>query len=164
MHMLSKKVLSSEELDTLKRPRTPTTVLTANGEVQTNEETQVYVHDLELFVMVQMLDDTLAVVSRGKLCEDHGYSCEWVSGQKPRLTKEGKTIICKTEQLRTSRKEVETASGNSRRFASSSSSSLVLERSDEIAPGNRCDPSKNKNKNKQRDDREKFGRPVGRSS
>ena len=36
----------------------PTTVVTANGEVQTNEEAQVYVHDLDLFVTVQILDDT----------------------------------------------------------------------------------------------------------
>ena len=44
--MLSKKDLSSEELETLRRSRTPTVVVTANGEVQTNEEAQVYVHDL----------------------------------------------------------------------------------------------------------------------
>ena len=35
MHMLSKKDLSSDELDTLTRSRNPTTVMTANGEVQT---------------------------------------------------------------------------------------------------------------------------------
>ena len=63
----------------------PTTVVTANGEVQTNEEAQVYVHDLDLFVTVQILDDTFAVLSLGKLCEEHGYSCEWASGQKPHL-------------------------------------------------------------------------------
>ena len=38
MHMLSKKDLSSDEMDTLRRSRNPTTVVTANGEVQTNEE------------------------------------------------------------------------------------------------------------------------------
>ena len=37
---------------------------------------------------VQLLEETLAVLSLGKLCEDHGYSFEWVSGQKPRLAKE----------------------------------------------------------------------------
>ena len=63
----------------------PTTVVTANGEVQTNEEAQVYVHDLDLFVTVQILDDTLAVLSLSKLCEEHGCSYEWASGQKPHL-------------------------------------------------------------------------------
>ena len=42
MHMLSKKVLSSDEMETL-----PRSVVTSDGEVQTNEEAQVYVHDLE---------------------------------------------------------------------------------------------------------------------
>ena len=62
MHMLSKKNLSSN----------PATVITANGEVQTSEEAQEYVHDLELFVTVQILQDTPAVLSSGKLCEEHG--------------------------------------------------------------------------------------------
>ena len=88
MHVLSKKVLS-DELDTLRRSRTPTVVLTADGEVHTHEEAQVFVHDLGLFVTVQLLEDTPAVLSRGKLCEDHGYSYQRVSGQRPRLTKEG---------------------------------------------------------------------------
>ena len=52
----------------------PILVLTANGEMQTNEEAQVYVHDLNLFVTVQLLEETLAVQSLEKLCEDHGYS------------------------------------------------------------------------------------------
>ena len=72
MHVLSKKDLSSDELDTLRRSRTPTVVVTANGEVQTNEEAQVHVHDLDLFVTVQLLEETLAVLSLRKLCEDHG--------------------------------------------------------------------------------------------
>ena len=42
--------------------------LTANGEVQTNEVAQV--HDLNLFVTLQLLEETLAVKSLGKLCED----------------------------------------------------------------------------------------------
>ena len=83
MHMLNKKDLTSDEMDTLRRSRNPTTVVTANGEVQTNEEAQVYVHDLDLFVTVQLLEDTPAVLSLGKLCEENGYSYEWSSGQKP---------------------------------------------------------------------------------
>ena len=73
MHVLSKKDLSSDEMETLRRSRSPTTVVTANGEVQTNEEAQVYVHDLDLFVTVQILEDTPAVLSLGTFCEDHGY-------------------------------------------------------------------------------------------
>ena len=68
-------------------------------EVQTSEEAQVHVHDLELFVTVQILDDTRAVLSLGKLCEEHGETSEWGSGQKPHLTKNGKRILCKTENV-----------------------------------------------------------------
>ena len=156
MHMMRRRELSSEELDTLRRSRNPTVVLAANGEVHTNEEAQVYVHDLNLFVTVQLLEETPAVLSLGKLCEDHGYSYEWVSGQKPPLTKEVKTIACKTDNFgplvvpglsvnsgssssptslpqESLRPEAEPASGN--RAASSSSSGSVFERSDEQATG-----------------------------
>ena len=47
MHMLSRTDLSSAELDTVRKSRNPTTVITANGEVQTNEEATVHVSDLD---------------------------------------------------------------------------------------------------------------------
>ena len=97
MHMVNKRQLSSEELWTVKRSRTPTVVLTANGEVHTNAEAQVLVHDLNQFVTVQLLEDAPAVLSL-MFCKDHGYSCEWVSGQEPRSTQKGKSI-CKTDNF-----------------------------------------------------------------
>ena len=84
---------------TLRRSRTPVTVVTANEEVQTTEEAQENVHDLGLFVSVQLLEETPAVLSLGKLCKEHGYSYEWVSGQEPRWTQNGKNIICKTDNF-----------------------------------------------------------------
>ena len=48
MHMMNEIVLSCDALDTLRRSRNPSVVLTANGEVHTNEEAQVFVHDLNL--------------------------------------------------------------------------------------------------------------------
>ena len=42
---MSEKELGSEEMDTLRRSRTPTVVPTANEEVHTNEKAHVYVHD-----------------------------------------------------------------------------------------------------------------------
>ena len=69
----------------------------------------MFVHDLNQIVTVQLLEETPAVLSLGKLCKDHGYY-QWVSGQEPRLTKNGKSII-----------------------SASSSSDSVLERSDELA-------------------------------
>ena len=98
MHMLSRKDLNSGELETCQKSRNPTTAIAANGEVQTSEEAQVYVHDLELFVTVQILADT-AVLSPGKLCEEHGCTDEWASGQNQHLTKDGKKILCKAENV-----------------------------------------------------------------
>ena len=69
-----------------------TTVVTANGEVQTKEEATVYVQEFDLSVTVMLLEDTLAVLSLGKLCEDHGYSYHWTSGQKPQLINNGRLI------------------------------------------------------------------------
>ena len=80
VHMLSKKDLRSDEMDTLRMSRNPWTSVTANGEVQTNEEAQVYVHDLDLFVTVQLLGETPAVLSLGELCSEHGCSDEWTNG------------------------------------------------------------------------------------
>ena len=98
MHMLSRKDLNSAELDTVRVSQSPTTVVTANGEVQTREEATVCVKELDLSVTVKLLEDTPAVLSLGKLCEDHGYSYEWTSGQKPHLIKGGRRIKCSTEK------------------------------------------------------------------
>ena len=51
----------------------PTTVVTAKGEVQTKEEATVNDKELGLFLTVKLPEDTPAVLSLGKLCEDHGY-------------------------------------------------------------------------------------------
>ena len=96
MHMLSGKDLNSAELETARVSKSPTTVVTANGEVQTNEEATVYVKDLDLFVTVKLLEDTPPVLSLGILCEDHGYNYHWTSGQKPHLIKNGRKINCNT--------------------------------------------------------------------
>ena len=96
MHKLSREDLNSAELETFLVSRIPTTVMTANGEVQTNEEATVHVNDVHLFVTVQLLEDTPTILSLGKICEDHGYAYEWVGGQKPHLIKDGKKIQCNT--------------------------------------------------------------------
>ena len=57
--------LNSAEVETVRVSRNPTTVVTANGQVQTNEDATVYVYDVDLFVTAQMLEDTPAVPSLG---------------------------------------------------------------------------------------------------
>ena len=99
MHMISKKDLSNAEMDTLTKSCSPTTVITANEEVQTHEEATVYVKELDKFLTMKVLEDTPAVLSLGKLCDENGYSYEWINGQKPHLIKDGIRIICNTENF-----------------------------------------------------------------
>ena len=99
MHMISKKDLSNAEMDTLTKSCSPTIVITANGEVQTHEEAIVYVKELDIFLTKKVLENTPAVLSLGKLCDENGYSYEWINGQKPHLIKDGIRIICNTENF-----------------------------------------------------------------
>ena len=87
MHMASKSDLDSAELETMRTSRRRPTA-------RCKQEATVYVKELDLFVTVMLLEETPAVLSLGKLCEDHGYTYHWTSGQKPHLTQNGKRINC----------------------------------------------------------------------
>ena len=87
MHMVNKRDLTSAEVETMRISKNPTTV-------QTRREATVYVKELHLFVTVMLLEETPAVLSLGKLCEDHGCTYHWTSGQKPHLTKNVKRNDC----------------------------------------------------------------------
>ena len=52
MHMVSRKDLNSAQLETVRASKSPTTVVTANGEVQTKGEATVYIRELDLFATV----------------------------------------------------------------------------------------------------------------
>ena len=59
----------------------------------------MYVKELDIFLTMKVLDNTPAVLSLGKLCDENGYSYEWINGQKPHLIKNGIRIICNTENF-----------------------------------------------------------------
>ena len=99
MHMISKKDLSNAEMDTLTKSCSPTIVINANGEVQTHEEATVYVKEWVIFLTMKVLENTPAELSLGKLCDENGYSYEWINGQKPHLIKNGIRIQCNTENF-----------------------------------------------------------------
>ena len=99
MHMISKKDLGDAEMDSLTKSCSSTIVITANGEVQTHEEATVYVKELDIFLTMKVLENTPAVLSLGKLCDENGYSYEWINGQKPHLIEDGIRIICNTENF-----------------------------------------------------------------
>ena len=99
MHMISKKDLRDAEMDTLTKSCSPTIVITANGELQTHEEAAVYVKELDIFLTMKVLENTPAALSLGKLCDENGYSYEWINGQKPHLIKNGTRMQCNTENF-----------------------------------------------------------------
>ena len=97
-HMFSEKD-DSAELDIMRTSRSPTTVMTANGEVQTREEATVNVKEFDLFVTVKLLEETPAVLTLGKLCEEHGYTYHWKSGQNCISSKMTRELIAKNNTV-----------------------------------------------------------------
>ena len=67
--------------------------------MQTHEVATVYVKELDIFLTMKVLEDTPAVLSLGKLCDEHGYSYEWINGQKPHLIENGIRTQCNTENF-----------------------------------------------------------------
>ena len=59
----------------------------------------MYVKELEKFLPMKVLEDTPAVLSLGKLCDEHGYSYEWINSQKQHLIENGRRIQCNTENF-----------------------------------------------------------------
>ena len=60
----------------------------------------MYVKELGIFLtMKSPRKHAPAVLSLGKLCDENGYSYEWINGQKPHLIKDGIRIQCNTENF-----------------------------------------------------------------
>ena len=59
----------------------------------------MYVKELDIFLTMKVLENTPAILSLGKLCDENGYSYEWINGQKPHLIKNGIRIPCNTENF-----------------------------------------------------------------
>ena len=132
MHMISKKDFGKVEMDTLTKSCSPTIVITANGEVQTHEEAIVYVKELDLFLTMKVLENTPAVLSLGKLCDENGCSYEWINGQKPHLIKDFVLIVVpglsssSSGSSSTSRTSMRQESHSTSSSSSSSSSPTVI--------------------------------------
>ena len=103
VHMMSKMDMSPEELETVNVSRRPTTVITADGSINATEEATVYVKDLDMFVTVQLLKDTPAVLSLGKLCEENGFHTSGTKVKTPILSKITKCTL-QMRQLRAHRR------------------------------------------------------------
>ena len=90
MHMASRKDLNSAELETVEVSKNPTTVVTAQRRSANKRRSDRACQRIGLFVTAKLLFDTRAILSLGKLCENHRYSYDRTSGQKPQLIKDGR--------------------------------------------------------------------------
>ena len=72
-------------MDTLTKSCSPTIVITAK--------------ELGKFLTMKVLENTPAVLSLGKLCDEHGCSYEWINGLKPHLIKNGIRIQSNTKNF-----------------------------------------------------------------
>ena len=100
MHMIRKQDLSNAEMDILMKSCSPTIVITANVDVQTHEEATVYVKELDTFLSTKVFANKPAVLSLGKLCDENGYSYEWINGQKPTFHQKRDSDILQCRELR----------------------------------------------------------------
>ena len=79
--MVGKNHLTPEEAHTFPASKTLCEILTARGTVFTCGEATVHFKDLDMFVTVQLLEDSPAVLSSGRLCVENGYTYEWKPGE-----------------------------------------------------------------------------------
>ena len=93
--MISESDVTTEGEETARKSKDPSVMMAANGTTHTTEETTVYVCDLEMFVQVQLLKASPAVLSLEKLCEENGYLYEWRPDQSSYLIKNGRTSSVK---------------------------------------------------------------------
>ena len=57
----------------------------------------MYVKELDIFLTMKVLENTPGALSLGKLCDENGYSYEWINGEKLHLIKNGTRIPLSTE-------------------------------------------------------------------
>ena len=79
--MAGESDLTPEEAHTMPASKTLCEPLTAHGTVFTSGEATVHFEDLDMFVTVQLLGDSPAVLSLGRLCVENGYTYEWNTGE-----------------------------------------------------------------------------------
>ena len=63
VHMMSKSDLAQRQKETIRKSKESCTVLTAKGTITATEEATLYFKDLDMFITVQLLEDSPAVLS-----------------------------------------------------------------------------------------------------
>ena len=72
----------------------PIAITTANGEVEIHAQVRAYVKELGIYVWAYVLDCDVAVLSLGMLCDEEGFTYQWVANSPPTLTKDDFSVTC----------------------------------------------------------------------
>ena len=72
----------------------PIPITTANGEVKVHAQVRVYVKELEIYVWAYVLDCDVAVLSLGMLCDEEGFTYQWIPNLPPTFVKDDFTVTC----------------------------------------------------------------------
>ena len=92
-HLVAENSLAAKERATIVDMDEAIPITTTNGEVEVTQQCQVYVQELGFFVRSYILDCSVAVLSLGVLCDEHGFTYSWRPRQPPYLVKEFK-VTC----------------------------------------------------------------------
>ena len=76
-HLIGYNKLTEKEKATIRPVDEPFRVQSANGTITVEEEAQIHVPALNIWIWAQLVEDCPAVLSLGTLCGKQGWSYEW---------------------------------------------------------------------------------------
>ena len=87
---------SHDELATIRPAATPFPLTTANGRIWIDQEADVFVAELNLWIVVAIYKDAVCLLSLGQLCMLNFFDFIWCNLQFPFLQKSGgRKVLCR---------------------------------------------------------------------
>ncbi len=93
-HLVDAKDLTRAERRAIRKLTDPIPLSTANGVVWATYQTDIYVNELGITVTAIILENTVPVLSLGKLVDEEGFDYIWKSQRIPFLEKGETKVLC----------------------------------------------------------------------
>ena len=91
-HLIGLNKLTEKEKATIRPVDEPFRIQSANGAITVEEEAQIYVPALDIWIWAQLLEDCPAVLSLGILCSKQGWNYEWKMEVIPQCRKDRRVL------------------------------------------------------------------------